>query len=215
MTTIGFLHTSQQHVATFDDLVAQADPDVRTLHRVDTHLLTQVRQAGAEAVADEVAVELADLADEGADVIVVTSPAIAGVAERAEVGVPVLRLDRPVAYDAVRAGHRIGVVAALASALVPTLDLLDQEAKAAGVEIDIVPVIVAGAWLAFELGEEEEFNKAVAQATVDLAARTDVVVLAQASLMGAVEHLPDDGHVLISPRKAVAVALEKARTQPE
>ncbi|MDN5572023.1 MAG: aspartate/glutamate racemase family protein [Propionibacteriaceae bacterium] len=211
MTTIGFLHTSQKHVDTFDALVAEADQSVTTLHHVASTLLSQVRQAGAAAVADEVAADLADLADQGADVIVVTSPAIAGVAERVDVGVPVLRVDRPVAHDAVRAGKRIGVVAAVASALVPTIELLHEEGKAAGVEIEIVPVIVAGAWMAFESGEEDEFARDVATATIDLAERTDIVVLAQASLMGAARFLPEGLPVLVSPPKAVAVALDKAR----
>ncbi|WP_232548768.1 aspartate/glutamate racemase family protein [Propioniciclava soli] len=210
MTTIGFLHTSQQHVETFDALVNEANPDVQTIHHVAANLLTLVRQAGAESVADEVAAELEELAAQGANVIVVTSPAIAGVAERVDVGIPVLRVDRPVAFDAVRAGRRIGVVAALASALVPTTELLQQEAKAAGVEIEIVPVIVAGAWISFEQGEEDEYARDVAKATIELAERTDIVVLAQASLMGATQYLPDDLPVLVSPRKAVAVALEKA-----
>ncbi|WP_342372775.1 hypothetical protein PCC79_01370 [Propioniciclava soli] len=210
MTAIGFLHTSQQHVETFDALVNEANPDVQTIHHVAANLLTLVRQAGAESVADEVAAELEELAAQGANVIVVTSPAIAGVAERVDVGIPVLRVDRPVAFDAVRAGRRIGVVAALASALVPTTELLQQEAKAAGVEIEIVPVIVAGAWISFEQGEEDEYARDVAKATIELAERTDIVVLAQASLMGATQYLPDDLPVLVSPRKAVAVALEKA-----
>ena len=154
---------------------------------------------------------LDDLAAEGADVIVCTSPAIAGVAEREGASVPVLRVDRPVAKDAVASARRIGVVSALASALVPTIDLLKEEAKAAGTEIEIVPVIVAGAWLEFEAGEEELYAEAVAKATLDLAERTDLVVLAQASLMGALKHLPEQLHVLVSPPLAVAAALELAQ----
>lgn len=213
MTTIAFLHTSPQHIATFDALVADAAPDAKTLHRVENQLLTQARLAGAEAVADEVGEILQDLADEGADVIVCTSPAIAGVAEREGASVPVLRVDRPVARDAVASAHRIGVVSALASALVPTMHLLKEEAKAAGTEIEIVPVIVAGAWLEFEAGEEEVYAEAVAKATIDLAQRTDLVVLAQASLMGAVKHLPEGTHALVSPPLAVAEALELANSQ--
>ena len=211
MTTIAFLHTSPQHIATFDALVADADPQAKTLHRVENQLLAQARLAGADAVSDQVAAVLDDLAAEGADVIVCTSPAIAGVAEREGASVPVLRVDRPVAKDAVAAARRIGVVSALASALVPTIDLLKEEAKAAGTEIEIVPVIVAGAWLEFEAGEEELYAEAVAKATLDLAERTDLVVLAQASLMGALKHLPEQLHVLVSPPLAVAAALELAQ----
>lgn len=108
---------------------------------------------------------LDDLAEQGADVIVCTSPAIAGVAERVGAAVPVLRVDRPVAKDAVASARRIGVVSALASALVPTMELLKQEAANAGAEIEIVPVIVAGAWMEYEAGEEELYAEAVAKAT--------------------------------------------------
>lgn len=211
MTTIAFLHTSPQHIATFDGLVAEADPQAKTLHRVEKQLLDQARLAGAESVAPEVAAVLDDLAEQGADVIVCTSPAIAGVAERVGAAVPVLRVDRPVAKDAVASARRIGVVSALASALVPTMELLKQEAANAGAEIEIVPVIVAGAWMEYEAGEEELYAEAVAKATLDLAERTDLVVLAQASLMGALKHLPDQIHVLVSPPLAVATALELAQ----
>src|SRR5689334_7134097 len=113
MTTIGFLHTADVHVATFHALVTERG------HR-DVHL-ADARERGVDAALEErLAERLRELAGRGPDVILCTCSTLSGHAERIPVAVPVLRIDRPMAERAVAIGGRIAVVAAVESTLAPT-----------------------------------------------------------------------------------------------
>ncbi|WP_433793214.1 hypothetical protein [Actinoplanes sp. CA-252034] len=86
MTTIGFLHTAEVHVATFRGLFAElAPPGLDDLHLVDEALLADARRTGA---APGLAGRLEELAAAGADLIVCTCSTIGGAAETTTAKVP-------------------------------------------------------------------------------------------------------------------------------
>ncbi|WP_436524195.1 hypothetical protein [Actinoplanes sp. HUAS TT8] len=191
MSTIGFLHTAEVHVATFRGLVASLAPGWRDEHVVDPSLLADAR-AGIP-VEERVRARLAELG--GADVIVCTCSTIGPEAERAGV----LRADRPMARAAVAAGGRIAVAYAVESTLEPTTGLLLDEDPSA----DLVPVPCLDAWAFFEAGELASYHAVIAEQLRDVAA--DVIVLAQPSMAPAADLLPGR-LVLSSPRAAVLAA---------
>lgn len=207
MPRIGFLHTAQVHVGTFEALVREADDGSSCAHLVEPDLLARMREEGSHADVEEATlIGLQHLVDDGADVVVCTCSTLGSVAESlgARVPVPVVRVDRPMARAAVRAGTRIAVVAALESTLEPTRALLVDEAGRAGTIPAIVEVSVPDAWTAFESGNQDGYLAQVAEAARSVAGTVDVVVLAQASMMGAVALLTDlSTPVLASPRLAV------------
>lgn len=204
MTTIGFLHTSAVHLPTFDGLTHQSWPLLGTIHVVDESLLAQARARGPEAAKPAVRARLDELRANGADIVCCTCSTIGETAERAGLGVPVFRVDRPMARRAVELGPRIGVVAALESTLGPTRDLIAREAAAAGAEVAVELLLARGAWALFEDGDLDGYLRAVGESARELAARSDVVVLAQASMAPAEQLLAGlRAHVLSSPRLAV------------
>lgn len=210
MPRLGFLHTAQVHVDAFDALVGAAAP---TVHLVEPRLLERARQEGAtSALEADVRAALTELVTAGAAAVVCTCSTLGPVAEAvAEAAVPVLRIDRPMARRAVALGRRIGVVTAVESTVAPTRELLAEEAARAGVAPMIVEVCVPAAWERFESGDVEAYLAAIADAARSAAAGVDVVVLAQASMAGAVPLLDDLAvPVLASPRLAVEVALRMA-----
>jgi aspartate/glutamate racemase len=205
MAVVGFLHTAAVHEPTFDALVAELAPelDVRTI--VDEALLAAARARGPVAVRDQVAARLGELA--GADMVVCTCSTIGGIAEDvgAELGLQVVRVDRPMAERAVEIGGRVVVVAALESTLGPTRRLIESVAAARSAEITIEVALVDGAWERFEAGDHDGFLDAIAGRLPALARRADVVVLAQASMAAAAERADRvEVPVLSSPRLAVA-----------
>lgn len=232
LDTLGFLHTSPVHVPTFEALVAEAAPGTLTAHVVDESLLDRARADGlTPAVVAATDARLAELAEQGCAVVVVTCSTIGGVAESyaAAPGAPaplVLRVDRPMAREAVAVGRRVGVVAALESTLAPTEALIREEAARTGSDsrqapnrvptahgddttVEIVRAVAAQAWSAFESGDSDAYLELVADAARTLAGRVDVVVLAQASMAAAVDRLRDLGvPVLASPATAVRAALD-------
>ncbi|MFE9408014.1 aspartate/glutamate racemase family protein [Streptomyces sp. NPDC006704] len=132
MTTLALLHTSPVHVPVFDALRDEDAPGLELRHLVDEQLLSRARELGPDAVAEAVRAVLTDAVAQGADAVLCTCSTIGAVAEAAaaSLGVPVLRVDRPMASAAVALGHRIAVVAALASTLEPTAALIREESDA-------------------------------------------------------------------------------------
>ena len=200
MATIGYLHTADVHVETFRALTAERGQ--QDLHLVDATLLADARAHGVDADLEaRVADRLRELAARGPDVIVCTCSTLGGIAERVPLGVPVLRLDRPMAEAAVALGGRIAVVASTESTLAPTRDLLLE--CAADADVTLAPCL--GAWAFFEAGDLDGYHQAVAAHVRTLDA--DVIVLAQASMAPAAALLGDFGHpVLSSPISAVDAA---------
>lgn len=214
--TIGFLHTSPVHVATFDSLVADAPAAVSTTHIVDEELLALARSIGPahRLVVEGVVGALARLVGDGADVIVCTCSTIGGTSEFAKgIGVPILRVDRPMAAAAVASGDRIAVVAALESTLAPTVDLLREESARVGRAPVITLMPCLSAWDRWESGELDGYHRAIADHVTSLDESFDVVVLAQASMLGALPLIQErPGRVVLaSPSSAVSAALAFVR----
>ncbi|MFE4646180.1 aspartate/glutamate racemase family protein, partial [Streptomyces sp. NPDC056730] len=183
-------------------------PGLVLRHLVDESLLSRARAEGPEAVAAEVASVLAGAVAEGATAALCTCSTIGEVAERAApaVGVPVLRVDRPMAVAAA-AADRVVVVAALDGTLDATAALIRQEAGERRIEIRTV--LVEGAWERFEAGDRDGYLNAVA-AAVDAVTEADVIVLAQASMADAAERAASGIPVFSSPRPGLNAAAAAA-----
>ncbi|WP_255767618.1 aspartate/glutamate racemase family protein [Pseudarthrobacter sulfonivorans] len=204
--TVGFLHTAQVHVATFETLSQELLPSARTVHRVDPDALELARQDGtAESVRAVVAAHLAELRKAGCEVVLCTCSTLGEVAEELSGdGLRVIRIDRPMLRRAVTLGPRIGVVAAIASTVGPTTRVLAEEAADAGADVSLKVSVVDGAWDAFLSGDAELYHSRIAEAARALADCCDAVVLAQASMEPAATRLSGLATpVLTSPRAAV------------
>ncbi|MEV0489886.1 aspartate/glutamate racemase family protein [Streptomyces atratus] len=208
--TLALLHTSPVHVPVFEELRDTDHPGLALRHLVYEDLLVRAREAGPEAVQGQIQALLAGAVAEGASAVLCTCSTIGGVAESAAaaLGVPVLRVDRPMAADAVGRGRgRVVVLAALADTLAPTLALLAEEAgdRAA----DVRTVLIEGAWARFEAGDRDGYLELVATAA-DRVTDADVIVLAQASMADAVTRTVTRIPVLSSPRPGLAAAAAAA-----
>lgn len=210
MATVGFLHTSHVHVPIFRDLLAEAAPGAVEVHVVDEQVLAQARERGVDPLVERrVLRRLQELAERGPDVIVSTCSTVSGHAERLapQVGVPVVRIDRPMAEEAVAAGGRVAVVAAVESTLAPTRQLLEECAAAAGTGAVVLDSPCVAAWALFEAGNQDGYLERIARHVRRLPDGVDAVVLAQASMAGAVLLLTDLAvPVFSSPTSAVTRA---------
>ncbi|MFF0286953.1 aspartate/glutamate racemase family protein [Streptomyces sp. NPDC005262] len=206
--TLALLHTSPVHVPVFDALRDADHPGLALRHLVHEDLLARARDAGPDAVRGEIEALLAGAVAEGATAVLCTCSTIGGVAESSaeSLGVPVLRVDRPMAAAAV-ARDRVVVLAAIDDTLPPTLALLAEEAGDRCV--DIRTVLVAGAWARFEAGDRDGYLELVA-AAADRVTDADVIVLAQASMADAATRTVTPVPVLSSPRPGLSAAAAAA-----
>ncbi|MFD7717155.1 arylsulfatase [Streptomyces sp. NPDC059814] len=208
---LALLHTSPVHVPVFDALRDAGHPGLVLRHLVHEELLDRAGAMGPDAVTGEIEALLTSAAAEGATAVLCTCSTIGGAAESAgaALGVPVLRVDRPMAAAAARA-ERVTVIAALAATLRPTLALLAEEADRAGRgPAQVRTVLVEGAWACFRAGEREGYLDLVA-AAADAVTDADVIVLAQASMADAVTRTATRIPVLSSPRPGLAAAAAAA-----
>lgn len=208
MVTLGLLHTSAVHVPVFDGLRDADHPGLELRHHVAEELLARARREGPDAVAPAVRAALAQAARDGAAAMLCTCSTIGGVAERAgaDLGLPVVRVDRPMAAAAVAAGDRVVVLAAVASTVGPTSALVEEEARRAGRDVTVRAELVDRVWARFEAGDAEGYARGVARAVREVR-DADVIVLAQASMAGAAALVPEVRvPVLSSPRPGLAAA---------
>ena len=214
---LAFLHTARVHVANFERLARELTGAIPIRHEIREALLADTRTAGVitDAVRSATTKAVQTLAGEGARVIVCTCSTLGGVAEAAPVpdGVRVMRIDRPMAEQAVTSGRRILVFAALRSTFGPTVALLRQIASDANRSIDIVEVFCECAWRLFEVGDDAGYLREIAVSVESNARSTDLILLAQASMAPAADLVVHLGiPILSSPKLGVeaAVAIYRA-----
>jgi Asp/Glu/hydantoin racemase len=213
MTTLGLVHTGAFHVPAFRALCRELMPDVKTFNIVDESLLDSTIAAGqlTPKTARRLAIYLESAEDAGADAILVTCSSVGAAVEAARpfAGVPLLRVDQPMADKAVSLGRRIGVIATLPTTLGPTADLVRARAALQGREVEIVTCLCEGAFAAVTSGDGAAHDRIVGAGLRELMGQVEVVVLAQASMARVAESLPAEAGavpVLTSPRSGVEAA---------
>jgi len=211
--SLALLHTAASHAPRFSALLESLEEGrgVDVQHVVEETLLTDARNLGVDDVRVQRRLEqvLTSLAETSA-VILCTCSTLGAAAEAFDktFGARILRIDRPLARAAVAQGSTIVVVAALASTLEPTQALLKDEAARAGKPITLTTVVCEGVWDHFERGDKDAYLRAVAAHVDEVQAQGEVVVLAQASMLGAEAWVKTAKPVLSSPRLGLLAALE-------
>jgi len=207
---LALIHTTATLVPVFQQLCKSKLPDVDTFNIVDDSLVKAIGAKGG--ITPEIAKRVSDYissAESGeADYVLVTCSSIGPAVDAAGpmAGVPVLRVDEPMADKAVQLGRRIGVVATLSTTLDPTADLVRRRADVAGKTIELTTRLCDGAFAALMAGDAASHDTAVATALRELSTQVDVIVLAQASMARVVETLSEaDRRVPILASPGIAV----------
>jgi Asp/Glu/hydantoin racemase len=97
--------------------------------------------------------------------------------------IPLLKIDNPMAEEAVRAGRRLGVVMSFRPTQEPTTRLLLDAAARAGIELQLTNGLVPEAYDALLGGRADEHDRLLLAKIDELAANgVDGIVLAQVSM---------------------------------
>jgi Asp/Glu/hydantoin racemase len=210
MTTLALVHTSATLVPVFQQLCKEHLPGVNTFNIVDDSLVKAIGAKGSLTadIARRVGAYLESAEAGGADHILVTCSSIGPAVEASApfIGVPVLRVDQPMADLAVTTGTRIGVIATLPTTLNPTTDLVQRRALAAGKDVTVTAKLCEGAFEALMSGDAATHDALVAAALRELVSQVDVILLAQASMARVVDTLSAEDRrvpILASPPIAI------------
>jgi Asp/Glu/hydantoin racemase len=207
---IVFVHTVLSVVSQFADLARELLPaDVEAWHIADELLAKVVVAQGrlSPFIYARVTDHARAAQEAGAGLVQLTCSSISPCADAAaaQAGIPVLKIDAPMAERAIALGRRIGVAATAPTALGPTTELIRQRAKATGRSVDVRPVLCEAAYAYLSSGDLEAYNRAIRETIGEMVRENDVVVLAQASMAQAAQDLNPAPPVpiLTSPRLAV------------
>jgi Asp/Glu/hydantoin racemase len=206
MPSICFIHTSATMIPVFKSLASELLPGTSPFNMVDESLLCDIiREKGCPPVtARRLVGHVLSAEEAGANFILVTCSSMGKAVEAARVmcAAKVLRVDEPMVQKAVQIGKRIGVIATLPSTLEPTVALVRSRDSS----VEVIPQLVEGAFEAVMSGDGAKHDALVGQALQNLSRKTDVIILAQASMARVVDSLkPQDKPVpiLSSPRLAI------------
>ncbi|MEN6643149.1 MAG: aspartate/glutamate racemase family protein [Armatimonadia bacterium] len=218
MPTLGLLHTVRRVVMPLSDLATELLPGVRQLHYLDESVLQDAIAAGGLTPDIHRRVtQLVLLAAERCDVVLVTCSSIGPCAELAArlTHTPVLRIDRPMAEEAVSLGTNIAVIATLGTTLGPTADIIERAATDAGRIVTVRRHLCEGAFAAGSSGNQAEHDRLVLEGLQTLLTGPDaaeVIVLAQASMASIAAQLGEvTTPILSSPRSGLIRAGEVLR----
>ncbi len=200
MPDLTLFHTADVHVATFDALA----PAAQLTHVVRPDWLARA-QGGIDA---ELRLEIASAIQAAAGPVLCSCTTIGEVAEAAGA----TRIDWPMMQRAAQteaaAAGPVLLVYCLDSTKEPSTALLQRAFAELGTAANIRSLPLTDLWPLFEAGDREGFNDQIAarvQAQLQQTPDTSCVVLAQASMAGAKDLLPNRTSVPVLASPAIAV----------
>lgn len=162
------------------------NPDVELINIMDDSLLSEAlsHQGPTPAVLKRMVLYAIAAEAAGAHVAMVSCTTVGEGTRLARhlISIPIFNIDEPMAAEAVRLGHRIGVVATVPTSAPATEKLLRTEAGRIGKAIDIETVINEEAFRFLLAGNMAKHDELVHREMDALSDCVDVVVLGQISL---------------------------------
>lgn len=186
MIKVFAVHTALAMVEPTTALFKEHLPEVKLNHIVDDSLIQEViaNNKVTPAVAKRLIACYHMAEDAGADIIFNTCSSIGDIAlmARSMVKIPLLKIDDPMAAEAVRTANRIGVIATLPTTLAPTVKLLQTMAATQQKQIEVTEGLAEGAFQAMMSGDRETHDALITKASERIASNVDLIVLAQGSM---------------------------------
>jgi len=99
------------------------------------------------------------------------------------VNMPIVKIDAPMAAEAVSLGSRVAVIATAISTVGPSCRLVESKAQALGKQVTVDSCFVEGAYeFLLKTGDKQKHNEMVVAKIGEAAKDHDVIVLAQGSM---------------------------------
>jgi aspartate/glutamate racemase len=214
MAKLAIIHTTLATTTSLPALASEVLPGISVFNFVDDTILPQlIKNGGKLSDVEDRVIQYARYAEQaGADVILCACSSIGEIVLNAQqhLHIPFLRIDEPMAEFAVQyAISSIGVAATLETTLGPTSRLVSQKAKEIYKHIHLTPMLIEGAYQKLTTGDGAGHDELLVAKLTELAQKTDVVVLAQASMARVLNCLP--AHLSTRFLTSPQMGLEKVR----
>jgi Asp/Glu/hydantoin racemase len=208
------VHTGPVTIEPLAKVFAEVAPDLTLVNIVDDSLLKDVMAVGhvTPKVLQRMCWYFGAAEQLGADAILNACSTVGDASDIAAqtVGIPVVRVDEPMAREAVRIGTQIALMATVPTTVGPSTRLIERCAAKAGKDVTVKARLCSDAFQLLLAGDKAGHDNVLLSQIRDAAREADVVVLAQVSMARLLDSLGDDvgAPVLASP---VLGAKEAAR----
>ena len=212
---VGVIHTFLYSVEDLKSLFAELVPEVEMINIIDDSLLKEVLANGGPtpSVVKRITGYAVNLEAMGCDIILNQCSSVGEAADVAQkcVSIPYIKVDEPMAHEAISKGKKIGVVATAYTTMGPSVRLIETVAEKLGEDRQVNACLAEGAYDALLIEGDRGKHDRILMETIDKAcAENDVVCLAQGSMIGLVDKCKDKPvPVLHSFRSGVAQLREK------
>lgn len=165
---------------------AEANPDIEVYNMMDDSLLVDTRKYnGMTPVIASRMLNCAKAAESsGADGVLVTCTSVNRATKmiRPLMSIPMINIEEPVAEMAAKSGKRIGVLGTIPTSPGAISWEIEEKAAELGKEIEIVPVVVDGAFDVLCAGDRDKHDEMVCEALYKLSKEVDCIAFAQISM---------------------------------
>lgn len=171
-------------------------PDVRVEFITDSTILNDVMAAGrpTQAVIERMILYAKAAEISGADLIVNSCSSVGEVADiySKVVNIPVMKIDEPMAREAVGFGTRIGIIATVETSIGPCQRLIESIGAGQGKTMKCTQYLKKEAWDALQKGHPEEQNRILLETIREMdECDYDAIVMAQVSMRSLLPDLTD------------------------
>lgn len=204
-TTIVAVYTGQGLAELLQKVFKEYLPDCRLINIIDDGIIHDViKNGGVNKKIIQRLLKYYQIGVEiGGDIIVNTCSSVGEVVDIARniIEVPIVRIDEPMAKEAVEKFRNIGVLATLPTTLNPTIRLIKSQASLLGKDVFITEGLAEGAYHALINGRPDEHDRLIFEKAKEIADSVDCIVLAQGSMARMKERLEKEiqKEVLASP----------------
>lgn len=189
---VGVIHTFLYSVEDLKALFIEILPEVEMVNIIDDSLLkeTLANDSPTPGVIRRICNYAQELEYLGCDAILNQCSSVGEVTEVAQklISIPYVRVDAPMAWEAVMTGRRVGVVATAHSTLGPSARLVESMARELGRQTVVNRCFAEGAYEALLNEKNKPKHDLILMKTIDKACtENDVVCLTQGSMFSLVE----------------------------
>lgn len=182
---IAFLHTSEIHIAKFENLVRRFNKEVEIKHFVNADILSYALENGeTDTISFEN--EVAKIKELSPALIICTCSTYGASCDKND---SIERIDQPIAEYLVASYNKIGLAFTATSTQVVSRDLLLRIAKKQNKSVEIIDCDCSASWKHYEANDFDNYEKTIAEKIKEFENSVEVVFLAQASMEGAMKHL--------------------------
>lgn len=191
--TMAIIHTGLVLVPMLTDLAKKIMPEIRIRNIVDDSLLPDCMEAGklTDEVARRIVSYMLNAEQFGADCILSSCSSVGLAVDMAKplLKIPVIKIDEPMAEEAIKRGSCIALVATVPTTIAPSAGLIREKAKMLGKSVNIKEFLCEEAFKTLIKGDVKGHNRILKNIIEKAAAEYDAVVLAQGSMYNIVPEL--------------------------